>query len=83
VNKESMYNRIQLLAQVLGFNPSSKIDVINIDLKDGHGKRWVLCTPEGDQPLPRTKGCYTLEKALSAAEDWLAPELQKFYEEKK
>lgn len=43
----------------------------------GDKKWWLVGCIEGDQPLPRTRGIPTALQALQAAEDWLAPELDR------
>ena len=39
------------------------------------GRWWLVGCPGGDHPLPRTRGCHTIDDALDAVEAWLAPEL--------
>lgn len=77
----TLFQRIQRIAQALGFNPAKKLDVVQADAHDGHGKRWWLYTSEGNCPLPRTQKCHTINQAIDAAEAWLAPELSQMEEE--
>lgn len=39
------------------------------------GRWWLVGCLGGDQPLPNTGGCHTLDSALDAIEAWLAPEI--------
>jgi hypothetical protein len=47
------------------------------DIVQYAGKWWLVGFVGGDQALPQTGGCHTVNEALDAAESWLVVELQK------
>lgn len=73
-------DRILNLAKVLAVTATEKITIE----KDLATQIWWLrgCV-EGDQPLPGTRGCGTIQEALENVEGWLAPEFDKIFNQSK
>lgn len=76
--KERMIN----LARALCMTPIPERIDVSFSWIDGRRRWWLTGCIEGDQVLPRTGDCYTMEEAIEAAEAWLMPEICSLTEKK-
>lgn len=60
------YDQLDRLALMLSLTPTDKMRV-----ERGRDKWWLCGAAEGDQPLPGTAGCRTVQGAVERAERWL------------
>jgi len=68
---------IQLIAKALCLTATDKTDIRKGEGKTT-GRGWWLCgCKEGDQPLPQTADCHTVDEAIDAALGWLQPEIHR------
>ena len=68
----TQYQGIRLIAKALCLTVTDKTDFVR-DLKSN--RWWLIGCKEGDQPLPQTGNCYTINDAIDRVSAWLFPEI--------